>query len=568
MTPRGAAFAIPFALVALACAHAQDLRPVPIRADDTVVLRVQGPDRIRRRFGPTNLGVVLGDETGLALRAKLAAAVFGDAGDARQPFSELFMRLIASDAELTLGVRVARGEHDELVVDGALRLAPDGKLDLAAIAAGVADAARGAELPLGEIEYEGKKLLALKDGGSLIATLPFLHDGALLVVVGEDLGLALERRLAPTDALPWQPPEEETNHAAVALHADLAVLVDASLRGQAREARSRRTVLEALGFDSLRSLRVLVRAAGPNLELESRLAFTQDGPRGLLAGFLPPIGEAPALASLGSDEGAGWFAGKFDLAAVIRATIEGIGHYSAVESRRFDGDVEKAIADIREQFEEFAGFDLENEFAAKLGTDFFFAGARCLAPTPDADPDETDEGFALAVTLRDAAGFARAHDKFVAGTLADFVGLGKEGDAIGDVRIFGGRDSLAGLGKRHWFLAGGDEGHAALEALIGRTTLGGGAADTPIPLPATLDRVRSRFPAGWSGCGTIDVGGAVGVLLLQVTAYGILDEGDDFERTWREFVKELREPLTRAQLDRVAITTGWADGSFTLRVDW
>lgn len=560
-------FAPPLSFAILSLAPAQDLRPVPIRADDTVVLRVQGPDRIRRMFGPTNLGAVLGDETGLALRAKLAAAVFGAGDDARQPFGELFARLIASDAELTLGLHLGRGANDELVAHGAFRIAPDGKLDLAAFAGAIEDAVRKTDLPLAEVEYGGRKFVALQDGNSSIVTLPFLFDGALLAVAGDDLELALQARLAPSDAAPWQPPDDETRRSAIALHADMTTLAEASLGGWEREARTRGLILQALGFESLRSLRVLVRAAGPNLEIDSRFTFGPDGPRGLLAGFLPPVGEPPVLAALGADAGAGWFAGKFDLAAVIRGTVEGIGRYTAAEHGRFDGDAQKAIADIREQLTEFAGLDLETDFAALLGTDFLFAGARSLVPRPGAQPDDPDEGFAIAVATRDQAAFARAHDQLLAGQLARFIDLDASSDPIGDLPVHGRSDLFAAAGARHWFLAGGDDGRPALAALVARVARVAAAADPP-PLPPTLERVRSRFPAGWSGCGTIDVGGAIGVLLLQVTAYGILDGGDDVERAWREFVKELREPLTRAQLDRVAITTGYADGAFTLRVHW
>ncbi|MCC6784851.1 MAG: hypothetical protein IT457_18535 [Planctomycetes bacterium] len=572
MSRTGAVTVLPLAALALLAAlsarplRAQDTQTALVRADDTVVLRVQGPRSIRRMFGPTNLGAVLGDETGLALRARLAAAVFGEVDGVASPTGEVFAALIESDAELTVGLRAVHG-GDRLEVDGALRLAPDGKLDLPAFAAHIERVVRAKGLPIAELEYRGRKLLAFKDGASPVVTLPFLHEGALVAVLGEDLELALDRRLGATDAPAWQPPEDDTRNAAVALHVNLEQLFEASLWHWERDVRARRIFIESLGFDSVRALRVLVRAAGPNLEIESRIAFAAGGPRGLLAGFFPPIGTPPRLARLGTDDGIGWFAGKFDLEALLRTAIEGLGRYSALESGQFDGDVEKATAHLREQMESFAGLDLEKEFAAPLGTDWFFADAQCLAPDPSASQDDPSAGFALAVAVDDAEAFARGHAKFLEGALSTFFDFGRAAEPIEGVPMHRGRDQLEGLGLGHWFVAGGDECEPAMTALV-RRIAAKPAEGGELRLPPSLERVRRRFPAGWSGCGTLDIGSAVDAALLQVTVFGLVDMGDDLTPAWRELVRELREPLARAQLDRLAITTGYADAAFALRLHW
>lgn len=555
----------------LAPAWAQDVVPVLVRSDDIAVLRVQSPQQIRTAFRVTNLGAVLGDERGEVLRQRLTGLLFGHAPEGvENPVRELLLRLLDADVSIEIGVGTAAGDGAAEGLDAGLVLTPRTGVDALALAREITAVVRGKGISLGKIDVQGREVATIQVGTGAV-TLPFEFDGRLIAIAGDDLDAAIMRRLGPTDVAAWTPPDDDSRNAAVALHVDLRPLARMAV-ADTNDA-NRDALFEALGLASLESLRVLVRTAGPNVEFESRVQFAEGGPRGFFAAFFPPLGEPPLLGYFAGEDSVDWFAGKFDTEALARACFQVMACFDGMFGQEEKGR-EAAEAAARAQAQELFDFDLETELGGSLGKDFFLADAHAFLPqVPRADlrtdrgsPD-WDPGFCFVLAVRDTESFRGVFAKLLESSASSFLGMKGGPEEIDGLTIYGSNNLLQAYELPNWFLGGGRRADELLVAAAVRAR-GRRATGEPWAMPAVLQRVRSRFPAGFSGCGVLDVGSVASVVLLQATGFGLLD--DDFIRDddWRALIAEIREPLEQVELDRAVLSTGYSDSAYTLRVHW
>ena len=538
-----------------------------LRADDDLVVHADSPQRIRSLFRVTNLGAVLGDDRGAGIRERLAAALLPDE-EHGSGMRALLLRMLDTDASLDFAAHFEAAEGGTGDADGVAVLTPAKGLDANQLAHDIETALRASGLAIGSVEVDGVSYSTVRVGdGAPLLTLPVLHEGKLVFVLGDHLDKAIARRMAKTTIGPWPHADAEWKGASLGLHLDLARMTPTWIAyGRPKQEKA---LAEAFGLDSLRHFRLLVRAAGPNIEIDGKLAFDERGPRGIFAGVFTDHPTPPTLAGLATADAVDWFAGKFDLQAFAGALM----HIAAIYSLPIDGegDLQKQIAEMRRQSRDLFGVDIESELGAAFSHEFFVGDAHAFVPDVPApgtvvDGEAVETGFVFAATASDAESLAKSTRALCGSSVANWLDLDGEAAMREGVEIHGTKDPrIAWLSPTFVFAFGPRVDdvvtRAALRAKAIRET-------KEVPLPRILERVRRRFPAGFQGCGVIDLGSVASVVLFQLGGFGMLDVSLPEPDQWKAFVEELRTPLHALELDKVAITTGYSEHAFTLRVHW
>lgn len=569
--PLGPAAALAAALSALA--PAQDATAV-VRADDAVVLHIDGPARARGRFQVTNVGSVLVGRESQDFWSALRGPFDGllrHLGDGAADVAPLLAQLEGYRGRMTVGVALRPQ------VGGVITLLPDGKNDLGVLAATLTQALTDAQLRPDVVRVGERDVASFFATETAGCTAPLVVDGNLLLFFGEKLRDELGRRFDAPAAGAFIA-DKEMQGAPFAIRIAGQRLLEAWGEdpwwlGNA----TAEEVATSLGLVAIDEYRLLVATEGPHVTIEQSLAFRPGKDRGVFAGLLPDSREAPALAALVPPEARFWQAGKMRPGVALLALARTAAHYTKDRGQT----VAAAYAELRKSLAEIlGGVDVQDDlfaFAADdilLLGDIFGGGDRRAAADDAADDDEAQTiGGAgstgvFVVKLNDAATFEPALDRVLRNGLWFRPAWRSEvEERSGHTIHYTTRDTTAWAVTNEFAAIGsGPNSREWLRTLLIRSA-SMTDDDAANALPAPLRPLARVAPATFSGCGGFDVRGLVGAPFLQ--ELGLAREFDDWLGDgWEKALDRLRPLLEQHDLERAAGFSGWQGDRWYYRVVW
>jgi hypothetical protein len=549
--------------------------PVLIRADDLAVLRFDGPARLRMAFLPTNLGSMLAGvhstdfwqllRGGLRERLRALDAELG-------PSLAAWVEELGSHGG-AIHLALARTPHPEAWagiapnLGGVLLIEPDGRTDLPALAARVRDALRASRHAVERVNFGGREFEVLKQGERGGVVLPTMVGARLCTFFGENLEAVVGPRLLG-EGEPFVA-DRDFARAPLALRIDLAALVAQEFAGPGYEVGSVDTALlgRVSGLASLREFRLLLRPAGPQVELESSVAFVEGAGRGLFGGLLPAQQGAPALVGLVPEDTRFWYAGRLDPGVTFAALVDSFAAYMVSDPAEF----EARAAGLREQVREVTKVDLEAEVFGRLNGDaliFGSVGGRLAEEGGEpADPARlgADAGTLLcAFGARDEAALETALLGFFA---SDISAGGYEEREVAGATLRVDDISAWAVADGIFLFAGGDEAEAWAVAFLERLARLRGDPEARSKLPRAVERRLPQAPPGFQGCGALDAGTLLGLPVLEILD---LEDalGDLIGPGLGGALQGLRPLFAEHGLERAYALSGWADDRWRYRVLW
>lgn len=567
------ALPIPLLLATFSAAAAQD--PVLVRSTDVAVLRLQGPQRIRSAFLPTNLGTLLAAKESLdfweLLRGAFRDRLRGLGDDVGGNLATLVEGLDGYAGDITLALSMT--PHPEAWagispdVGGVLVLEPDGRTDLPAIAAAVRKGLSGSRFEVEEVAFGERKLPVVRTSERGGVVLPTMMGERLVAFFGESLDAAVAPRLV-ADGDPFVP-DAEFARAPIALRVDLAALVATQLEDPSYTVSSvdPQALARATGLASLRELRLTVRPNGPHVEIESGIVFAEDVPRGLFAGFMPDSQEPPALVALAPLGARYWQAGKFRPDLLYDATIAAIACYLGDDGET----VEQRSAKFRKQFAEQIGCDLGTDLFAHLDDDAVILGSLFGAPDDDEDVDPAQVGadggtVLFAFGMRDRAKFEAGWEE-VRKTLGPFLWSAETPVEHAGVTVHVDDDGVWAVLDDLFVIAFGDEAEAWTFAFLDHRAAVLREGTHPSDLPRDVERRVRQAPAGFQGCGGFDTRSVMGLPIFE-----LLDLEDEVGALvgngWGKAFADLRPFMAKHHVDRAVGFAAWSGNRWRYRVLW
>jgi hypothetical protein len=533
---------------------AQEPGPAPafatVMADDPVVLRIEGPERIRTAFRATNVSHLLGAREASDFWELTKAALRDDAGQLRDDAGVVDALLACLDGysgTATLGLLPHRMSGMRLWADGVLVLEPDGRTDLAKVAAEVQRllgwvAGRGEEVELGGLRFPLVRV------GPAEVGLPTLVGERLVALFGRDLAAFAAARSAGGGA-PFVA-DAEFAAAPIALRADLRVLVERRvllvppfvLPGP-DSAFGRRSGLRSLG-----ELRASIRPLGPHVGVDVEVAFRPGVDRGVIGVLTGEPVEAAEIAGLVPASSAAWYAGRIDAVALFDGLLQ-------AQVAGFVGrDAPDRVAREREAIDEATGFDLGREVLARLDGPFVVA-------EPELDPEVRGGGGGLLAVARVTDG-GRLAAPLAAALRAWWwsgraVPLPEDEGALdlgpGDL-VFTVRGDLC-------VVATGADAEARVRAFLA------GRGHRRGEVPAVVTRARPQAPPGLRGFGALDLRRVLSAEGLQWAA-GFVPLREGTGAAWAAAVGALEPQLEPFGAERAAVFTGLDGEVWRLRLLW
>lgn len=523
--------AAPFAFVAFTVAAvAQDPAP-PAEPPLLELARIEcdGPAVWRRKFAPTNFGVMLASEAGAALWQPRTASfdamvrrVFGDGLDglgtaaARRRWLDYAGRI-----ELVLWVNAPGKKGTPVRPCSMVRLHGDERSDLDAMAADLRTLLRAtADEPWRDAKAGDATWPVVELHGKHVAS-PRRTGDTIEVLLGDVADFPAAVKLAK--ALPPRRPDDSCLR--IVIHGQ--AVADHFAAAEPEFAAEWR----GFGLHSLRDVEFGVGTAGPHVRLELAAEFAGDE-RGWFGALFPAAPAVPPLLHLVPQDGTAWKLGHFDWSALWRS----------LPARKHE-----------------AGKDPHADFLAHLHTDYLLLGSPTLAE-PDMclvwrtrDDAKAAAGFA-AVQPLPASWFEKAD-----GEPHDGITITKYTSSFPQVHV--------AISRGVCVLAVGDDSRTRVVEVLERAK-----AKPSAELPAVWQPLLPHAPKGRNGLGEVDVHGLLkrqvplllGVLAFVPTDLTRLVPYDDIET----ITSQLAELLDRFELRRLRTITGYHDGRWSFRAFW
>lgn len=540
--------------LALLC---QDPAPQPTAAASAPHFTIDsiGPAGWRQQFGPTNLGAMLESARGQALWRDPAQALLGHwelpgvGADATAAARE---RLLGYGGRVRLGMWLLPEVHRLEPHHGALALLGDGRTDLAAFAIDL-EQALYRDLPGAWTEHDlaGRKLRVREIPAGLV-TAPILDQGRLLLVFGSSDELAAALADAEAMAADFAKSSPGRTAPAFDLRLDLARLA-ATLGADRR-------LEQVLGLASLRELGLRIGTAGPHVQIETSIDFT-DAPRGLFGVLFPDRQGLPAMLRSADRESGAWKAGRLDLQALFQVVRD------AASFARSSPDEEPSPAAAEAELQQELGIHLHRDLLAHTGDEYLLL----LPPLRgDDDLERTTWGFAL--RLRDTAAFTRGFDAMMK-QLKPYLSRADD-ERHGDIRLrrYGnmfGYPLWMAIGNDLFTIAGGGDAEAMLRKLLD----GGRELPASGSVPESFAALERHLPPGCNGLGHLAVASVLALpdwlwfdLLLPALPWPRPGSADgEPEAVEREAARAL---LQEHQLDTLRSATGYHQRIWRYRLYW
>ncbi|MCA8942737.1 MAG: hypothetical protein KDB80_09290 [Planctomycetes bacterium] len=381
-----------------------------------VRISVAGPESVRRAILPTNVGSLLGDRevesVSNLLRGQLHGLVRSLGNDESAETAESIERsLLGYRGRIETEVFVTSGDRDaEFAVEGHMVWLDDEETELGKLCADLESIARGA---LGDglraVEVEGHSYTVLEshDGG---VSLPALDaDGNAVLYFGSDPTSAIANGVARRER------NRESDLARVAaispfdllsIDVDLERVIALSRTGHS-DSSAEQLMARVFGFGTYRHARASVSTNGPHLQFELAVSFGP-GHRGIYEAFLPSIETLPHMLEslpLPADRAPVFACGHVRWRELWEVILDFAANFSLFQSKT------RGLDEIRDTANEDAGFDIENDLLASVGTEF--GVVYDLGVTRDAqdraDPDA--DGMCLVFEIRDDKAFDAVFEK-------------------------------------------------------------------------------------------------------------------------------------------------------------
>lgn len=495
------------------------------------VLRLQGPAAWRTELAGTGIAKVLASKpVGESLDEFLAAAGAALELDAaaRGKLEAAWVHLGAHRGEIVVGAAVDLADlkpRQWPPTTVSLAIFGDGHTDLEALGKALAaclPTAVETNAPVETLPLHGHAV-PLHRFGDWALTEPFLHEGTLLVLCGNDLPARAEQVLAPRPEPFVAAPELKRGVLGVQLDGKVSI---AQLLAAAQNAPNRPDVplaplAELAGLLSFERLVYSMFADGKYLGQELGLEFGAQ-PRGGFDVVFPVRNTPPKLLRLLPPGTANFQAAQFDLEVL---------HGLFAQATALLGD---ELPMTREQIEatitEYTKLRLQEDLLALLGGEYlqiddFQVQRREDGEAKDDDLREVGEaGSCIVVHLRDGAQLAKNVEKALR---ARGLHAGRKSEEYAGTKIY--RLKLLGSLPVEYAFAGdvfvcayGGEGTSQLlrRVLDAQVALAGGAAPAELH-PKILARLDG-LPADWSG---LEAGEMVEVVDWMATSFEGIEAG-------------------------------------------
>lgn len=497
----------------------------------TAVVRLQGPAAWRTELATTGIAKVLASKpVGESLDQFLAAAAAALELDAagRAKVAAVWEKLADHRGEIVVGAAVELAglqPRQWPPTTVSLAIFGDGHTDLEALGkaltACLPTAAAGAA-PVETLPLHGHTL-PVHRFGDWAMTEPFLHDGALLVLCGNDLAARAEQVLAPRPEPFAAAPELRRGVLGVQIDGKVSVaqLLEAAKNVPGRPDVPLATLAEQAGLLSFERLVYSIFADGKYLGQELGLEFGSQ-PRGGFDVVFPVRDQRPALLRLLPAGTANFQAAQFDLDAL---------HEIYAQMTALLGDeLPMTREQIEATFTEYTKLRLQEDLLALIGGEYLQIDDFHVQRREDGEAEDDplrevgEAGSCFLVHLRNGAQLAKNVEKALR---ARGLHAGRKSEDYAGTRIH--RLKLLGSLPIEYAFAGdvfvgsfGGDGPSQLlrRVLDAQVAVTGGAVPAELH-PGILARLDG-LPADWSG---LESGEMVEVVDWLATSFESIEAG-------------------------------------------
>ncbi|HEX6811658.1 MAG TPA: hypothetical protein VF384_08560 [Planctomycetota bacterium] len=485
-----------------------------VPGDSCVVVRVAAPAKWKKQFAKTNVVKLFDGETLAPLIAQ-AGMMFDASLEQLRGSGKFDVDLLQSLLKDYTGDIVFSLQIDFSDADAALKadrppamsmvfaLTPDGSYDLGALATALSNLIENEEQnrrPLKDLTVGDLRLRVAADG-PMQGSVPFLHEGHLVMLMASDLEKEAARLLGTADRY-----EGQADARPLSAHAKLDGLVDLLMKAVTARMEEGgapfdvKQMLQDLGVGSMKSMSVALGAEDKHLVGE--LKFTVgEGERGMFGALM--LDQArPKLLRLVPANSESFSVSAFDAGAVFQVVRSIWEHMGEMVPITF----EKAM----EAFTETTKVKLQEELLAHLGTEMLAVGdadaqldAAALADSED--PTAMLAGSCFGLALRNGKAFEESLEKVLR---SRGLHAGRKSEDYADAKVH--RMTLGGMLELEYVVTddlllialGKDEASRRnLRAVLDARAKQGEGGEF---VPAVATHIAA-VPAGWSGVGITPV---------------------------------------------------------------
>jgi hypothetical protein len=558
-----------------------------VPGDSCIVVRAAAPAKWKQHFAKTGVAKLFGGETLAPLLAQANAAI--DAGIEQIRGSgkfdaDLLQRLLKDYAGYFVfslqidfsDVEAAIAANRPPAMSMVLALTPDGSYDLGALATAIQtsiESEHESRSPLKDLQVGDLRLRVTADlpmfksragKTAMQATLPFVHDGHLVMLIGTDLEKDAARLLGAADR--W---EGEIDGRPFFAHAQLDRLMQMFMKGMAARMPQQGApfdvvqVFQDLGLGSLKSASVQLGAEDKHVVGELQVT-AGDGERGLLSAVM--LDQArPKLLRWVPANSESFSVSAFDAGAAFR-TVRSIWEHL--------GDaVPMTFEHAMEAFAEATKVRLEEELIAHLGTEVMVV--RDMDAQLDAVALEDMEaagaflgGSCVGIALRNGKAFGESLEKILR---SRGLHAARKSEDYADTKVH--RLTIGAMLELEYavtddllLLALGkyEASRRNLRAVLDARAKAGEGSDLA---PAVAAHVAA-VPAGWSGISVTQVAQIAETASTMLGAMSAMDPGMRELEAVVPVMKALAGEMKRFGLQLMISTSHTSERSYVQRLRW
>lgn len=556
--------AAPTSVVAASVVTASVVAASVVVQEQVLDLTILGPAAWQSRLAPTNVGSLFESELGRQIIQPQAALL--------ESFSQGVLGgnegLMASLRECLNGFSGAMrvfvwqpkgGGFFNPHFSVGVVIGPDGKSDLTKIAKVLTDVIGKAA----GIEWQKEKVaeteLDVVATGAERITAPIRVGDRLLMLYGDGDLAPLLAALKETAVVA---PKSDAPVASMTWHCRAIYAVSSNIE---------KSCMNSLGFSQLNTVQCQLRSAGPLLLCDTEMRFLPGADRGLFGGLFPNVSSMSRLVTILPADATAWKVGHIDLAqtyvAVERLIAKMDGQSFGLRDEEIDPDmkVDEQQQKLRAEATKELGLDPVDGLLAYTATDALLLGF--LADL------EARGQFAFALRLRDEAAFRTAFNQMLEkckGLVNKFEDIDHNGITICRYGTMLGAFYCA-IGRGMIVIAGGEVAEARVKSLLDAAqALPLAASEKPAKAIAGFESIARYSKADSNGAGmtsivpTLQLGfGGIASILQPILGRNYLNKFYDEDQ-----LDQLAELLTKYQLDRVRMLTGYADDTWRCRIFW
>lgn len=538
-------------------------------------LSIAGPEAVRQAILPTNVGSLLsGRQAEMAanlLRSQIRGILGGVTGGDRVAAKEIEARLLGYAGRIEIELWPTEPLDPDADFEGAGRLIfwSDGETDIGAFCADLRRIAEASGAPTASIEVGGTELSIVGQRDGLGCSLPVPHgDGHAVMWFGTHAENAATAGWADITAN-WQAHTERSKayrrNDLLTFQLDIAAIAGFTTSGLDRDEPSDAMILRFMGVDTYDMFGTTVSTNGPHLQLELSATF-KPGHRGIYEAFLPSIDSIPdVLGRVPSGDAEATFAcGHVRWRELWTCIMDFAANFSWFGSKTRDLDEIKADAN------KDAGFDIENDLLASVGTEVLLLFEPSAADADREDKRAPDaDGIFFAVEIVDDEKFATVFPKLMRNPV-DIDGSFEFGAATVFQGNFLDRDEYFAHVSGALLYGIGDRGLSAMERYITENA-------SPQPKqPPGLRNVKRSLPPGWNLAAVVPTE-FFGDTLFEEILWEMWKElrrelpfstADVDRDTIGDMIEQMMPMLNSHRLDRICLLGGYEGSTARLRVVW